>query len=56
MLGMDVLRCFNPRMVLKELAMHRIAYNLNRSLMQEAALTYDVDLERLSFKDLLSCA
>src|SRR5260370_38603471 len=37
-------------MVLKELAMHRIAYNLIRSLMQRAALTYDVDLERLSFK------
>jgi hypothetical protein len=30
--------------------MHRIAYNLIRSLMQRAALTYDVDLERLSFK------
>ena len=50
MLGMDVLRCFKPSMVLKELAMHRIAYNLIRALMQRAALTYDVDLERLSFK------
>jgi hypothetical protein len=50
MLGMDILRCLNPSMVLKELAMHRIAYNLIRSLMQRAALTYDVDLERLSFK------
>jgi hypothetical protein len=37
-------------MVLKELAMHRIAYNLIRALMQRAALTYDVDLERISFK------
>src|SRR5271166_6283366 len=37
-------------MVLKELAMHRIAYNLIRALMQRAALTYDADLERTSFK------
>jgi len=44
------LRCLTPSMVLKELAMHRIAYNLIRSLIQRAALTYDVDLERLSFK------
>jgi hypothetical protein len=50
MLGMEVLRCLTPSMVLKELAMHRIAYNLIRALMQRAALTYDVDLERLSFK------
>jgi hypothetical protein len=47
---MDVLRCLTPSMVLKELAMHRIAYNLIRALMQRAALTYDVDLERISFK------
>jgi Transposase DDE domain len=50
MLGMDVLRCLTPSMVLKELAMHRIAYNLIRALMQRAALTFDVHLERLSFK------
>src|SRR6266403_2235431 len=50
MLGMDVLRCLTPRMVLTELAMHRIAYNLMRALMQRAAITYDVDLERISFK------
>jgi hypothetical protein len=50
MLGMDVLRCLTPSMVLKELAMHRIAYNLIRAVMQRAALTYDVDLERISFK------
>jgi Transposase DDE domain len=55
MLGMDVLRCLTPAMVLKELAMHRIAYNLIRALMQRAALTYDVDLERLSFKGSLDC-
>ena len=50
MLGMDVLRCLTPEMVLKELAMHRIAYNLIRAVMQRAAITYDVDLERISFK------
>jgi hypothetical protein len=50
MLGMDVLRCLKPNIVLKELAMHRIAYNLIRALMHRAALTYDFDLERLSFK------
>ena len=55
MLGMDVLRCLTPSMVLKELAMHRIAYNLIRALMQRAALTYDVDLERISFKGTLDC-
>jgi len=40
----------HPVWVLKELAMHRIAYNLIRALMQRAALTFDVHLERLSFK------
>jgi hypothetical protein len=50
MLAMDVLRCLTPEMVLKELAMHRIAYNLIRALMQRAATTYEVDLERISFK------
>jgi Transposase DDE domain len=52
MLAMDVLRCLTPRMVLKELAMHRIAYNLIRALMQRAASTYDVDLERFPLKAL----
>ena len=50
MLGMDLFRCLTPRLILLELAMHRIAYNLIRALMQRAALTYDVDLERISFK------
>ena len=49
-LGMEVLRCLAPNIVPKELAMHRIAYNHIRALMQRAALTYEVDLERLSFK------
>ena len=50
LLGMDVLRCLSPMMILKELAMHRIAYNLVRALMQQASITHHVALPRLSFK------
>ena len=49
-LGMDVLRCLTPEMVRKELALHVIAYNLVRGLMQHAAALYEVDITRLSFK------
>lgn len=49
-LGMDVLRCRTPDMVRKEIALHVIAYNLLRGLMQKAAALYEVDLTRLSFK------
>ena len=49
-LGMDVLRCQTPAMVRKEIAMHAIAYNLIRALMQQAAALYHVPIERLSFK------
>ncbi len=49
-LGMDVLRCQTPAMVRKEIAMHAIAYNLIRALMQQAATLYHVPIERLSFK------
>ena len=53
LLGMDVLRCLSPKMIEKELAMHHIAYNLVRALMQQAALNYHVALPRLSFKGTL---
>jgi hypothetical protein len=53
LLGMDVLRCLSPAMILKEVAMHRVAYNLVRTLMQRAALDYDVPLDRISFKGTL---
>jgi hypothetical protein len=53
LLGMDVLRCLSPKMIAKELAMHRIAYNLVRALMQQASLDYHVALPRLSFKGTL---
>jgi len=49
-LGMDVLRCRTPEMVRKEIALHVIAYNLVRGLMQQAAALYEADLTRLSFK------
>jgi hypothetical protein len=50
LLGMDVLRCLSPLMIEKELAMHRIAYNLVRALMLRAAICHHVNLDRLSFK------
>lgn len=36
-MGMDVLRCQTPDMVEKEIAVHVLAYNLIRALMQKAA-------------------
>jgi hypothetical protein len=53
LLGLDVLRCKKPEMVLKEVRMHQIAYNIVRALMQQAALQYHVDLSLLSFKGAL---
>lgn len=49
-MGMEMLRCKSPEMVRKELRMFIIAYNLIRTLMQEAAALYQRDLCRLSFK------
>jgi DDE family transposase len=53
LLGLDILRCLSPQMIVKEMAMHRIAYNLVRALMQRAAVTHHVELPRLSFKGTL---
>ena len=52
-LQMDMLSCRTPAMVRKELEMHMVAYNLTRSIMQEAALTCHVPLPRISFKGTL---
>jgi hypothetical protein len=49
-LGMDVLRCGSPELVEKEIWMQAFGYNLIRALMLEAAWTYSVALDRLSFK------
>ena len=53
LLGLDVLRCLTPEMIRKEIAMHRIAYNLVRLLMQRASLTHHICLARISFKGTL---
>jgi len=52
-LNMDVLRCLTPHMIERELRMHSIAYNALRSIMQKAAITHSVDLNRISFKGCL---
>lgn len=49
-LGLDVLRCQTPALVRKEIAMHAIAYNLVRALMQDIAHSHQVCLLQLSFK------
>jgi len=51
--GMDILKCLSPDMILRELLMHTIAYNVVRSLMQKAANEYNVPLGRISFKGTL---
>lgn len=53
-LGMDILRCKTPDMVEKELWMHAIAYNLIRTLMNQAAHTHSRPIERISFKGTLA--
>jgi len=52
-LNMDVLRCRSPHMIERELRMHIITYNLVRSLIQNAAISHDCDLPRISFKGAL---
>jgi hypothetical protein len=49
-LGMDVLKCKTPEMILKETAMYQIAYNLIRTLMLEATKRFGGDPLRISFK------
>jgi hypothetical protein len=50
LLAMDVLRCKSPELIQREVALHRIAYNLVRSLMQRSAHHLQVPLARISFK------
>jgi hypothetical protein len=52
-LQMQHLRCKTPAMVIKEILMHCISYNLARNLMLTAALTYHACAQRLSFKGTL---
>jgi Transposase DDE domain len=53
LLEMDVLRCKSPELIELEVAMHRIAYNLVRTLMQRSAHLHDAPLARISFKGAL---
>ena len=53
LLRLNVLRCLKAQMVHKELLLHVIAYDLIRSLMQQAAICHHVDLRRISFKGTL---
>jgi hypothetical protein len=55
-LHLDLLSCRSPAMIHKELEMHLIAYNLIRSLMDEAARVCHAPLDRLSFKGTLDTA
>ena len=49
-LGIDVLRCQSPAMIVREVKIHLIAYNLIRVLMQRAGSIHHVPLRRISFK------
>ena len=53
LLALDVLRCESPAMIEREVALHGIAYNLVRALMQRAAHGHGVPLGRISFKGTL---
>ena len=48
-LGMDILRCKKPDMVVKEIWVHLLAYNLIRQSMLEAALARKRSPRQLSF-------
>jgi hypothetical protein len=52
-LGMDVLRCRTPEMLLKEIDVFVLAYNLLRSLMFESAIAHRKPPLRISFKQTL---
>jgi len=49
-MGMEQLRCQTPNMAEKELLAYLVAHNLIRCVMAEAVATYQVELERVSFK------
>src|SRR5512139_3233542 len=55
-LGMDHLAVRTPAMIQRALTMHLLAYQLIRALMQEAAQTWDVPLERISFQGAVDAA
>ncbi|MBK8276396.1 MAG: IS4 family transposase [Nitrospira sp.] len=52
-LGMEQLSCQTPTMVIKEMWVHLLAYNLIRLMMAQAALRTDTRPRQLSFKHTL---
>ena len=52
-LALDVLRCQSLAMIEREVALHQIAYNLVRALMQRSAHGHDLPLGRIGFKGTL---
>jgi hypothetical protein len=55
-LSMEHLMVRSPEMIARSLAMHLLAYQLIRALMQEAAQSWDVPLERISFQGAVDAA
>lgn len=55
-LHMEHLAVRSPEMIDRSLTMHLLAYQLIRGLMQEAAQTWDVPLERISFQGAVDAA
>jgi hypothetical protein len=55
-LAMEHLAVRTPAMIARTLAMHLLAYQLIRGLMQEAALSWDRPLERISFQGAVDAA
>jgi hypothetical protein len=49
-LQMDMLRCKSPELVRKEIWTHILAYNLNRTIMAQAATRHGVEPRTISFK------
>jgi len=49
-LQMDVLRCKAPEMILKEISVHLLAYNLIRTIMAQAAYRHQRSPRSISFK------
>lgn len=52
-MGMEILRCKSPEMILKEIWMNLIGYNTLCFLQVKAAIKEGVDRFRLSFKGCL---
>lgn len=49
-MGMEFINAKTPEMVRKEIWMYTLGYNVIRQVMQDAAIAYDLPMERVSFK------